>query len=533
MLKDILKKNLETLLSILPIVFVVSVLFIVSLFVKDLSSISGDPLISTKVFVVFLVSAVFLVFGSSLFQLGADNALAKVGTYIGASLTKKGSIVLLSVMSGLIVFLVTIAEPDLSMLGDQLKGALNPWILKAIVGLGVSIFFVTALIRIILQKSTKYLLLTSYFIIFAIGCFYGPSEESSPFIALAFDASGVTTGSATIPFVIAFGASVALVRGGKDPTSDSFGVSGILSIGPILSMLLVCLPLKSGLNLITSPSQIDSIGAVCLSNITDVLLGILPIFFFFLIYNFFFLKLEKKELIKILIGFGYTLVGLYLFVVAAQVGFLPLGNELGINIASNEKIYYLFIIIALVVGVFIVLAEPSIQILVQQVKDITGGAIKKPEMLIALSIGVSLGVLLEFLRIVYWRFSIIYYLVPVYTLALLLTFFIPDLYTAVAFDSGGVASGTLAASFLLPITIGAASQINEINKNNIGFTKISGFGVVGMVCAFSLISIELLGVVAKIKVILLNKMARKRLYQENDDQIIHFGVSGVNNEKIN
>lgn len=533
MIKQVLEKLFHTFLSILPMIVLVTLIYcltyIPGYLVKFPNTENEGTILSSYTFYSFLICSFVLIIGSTLFQVGADNALSKVGSYVGANIAKKESILIMALVAFLVGLLITIAEPDLSVLSEQLKDSINPWVVKLAVGCGVGIFFIIGIIRTIFQKSIKFIFVASYFIIFAIACLFGP--EGSAFVSLSFDSSGVTTGPATVPFVIAFGASIAAVRGGKDASKDSFGLTGIMSCGPILSMLILTLFIKGNTEIVPSQSEVI-LGETLLEVLEEVSIGLAPIFIFFYAYNFIFLHLHKKELLRILIGFLIAFIGLYLFMAGAKIGFLPLGNELGKNLASNSSLYYWFIIISLVIGLIIVLAEPAVTILTEQVEELSGGLIKKKTMSVALAIGVSAAITLEVCRIVFWgSFSSLYYIVPLYILGLVLTFFVPDIFVSVAFDSGGTASGAIASCFVLPFVIGASLYFNKVASDAAGEPVIinSGFGVITMIAGFPIVTIEMLGLLAKYKSYYQTKVARKRVYAQYDAQIIHFEVENYEN----
>ena len=512
-LKLLYDKLLEAFVSVVPIVAIVLLIF----GLQFTSAFPNNNVISTNTLLIFIASMITLALGMGLFTLGSEKSMTKVGMHIGSSITKKQSIVLIVIVSFALGLMITIAEPDLTVLGDfvSANGIINSWIFKLCIGIGVGIFLVIGLLRIIFQKSLKLWLIFFYALIFGLACLLG--SNGSAICEISFDSSGVTTGPVTVPFLLTFGAGVASVRGGKNSSGDSFGVTGLCSIGPIIMSLLIFLPMqnseifatfKNELN--TSPVFINVLSNVLL----EVLIAILPIVCFFYIYNFIFIKLSVKELIKIGIGFLYTYFGLVIFLVSAKVGLIPLASELSKNILlGGESYYYLLIIIAILVGCFIVLAEPSVHILVEQVEEISGRSITKWSILISLSVGVSLAIVLAVVRIVYGNnFNIMYYYVPLFLLALALTFFVPDIYAAIAFDSGGVASGTMASCFVLPFIIG-------IGSNN---DSVSGFGVIGLIAVVPIISIQVLGIVASLKEKYILFTARKRLIEENDEQIIVF-----------
>lgn len=519
-----LKKLRETFFSIIPMIVVITVLFLLSFSMpSNFGGIVNDnpvSFISLSSYLIFLVCSVFLILGSTLFQLGADNALSKVGSEIGSHIVKSKSFILLALITVALGVLISIAEPDLSVLGsvigNQIDENVGTWVVKICAGIGVGLFLTLGLFRILYQRSIKYVFAFGYFLIFAIAALFGPDKQA--FLSISFDTSGVTTGPATVPFVIAFGAAIASARGGKDVSGDSFGLSGIMSMGPIITMLLLTLIKRPDIRIDSLVIE-DSLivlkdGSIFYEMILDVLLGVGPLFLFFLFYNFVFLKLSKNKFIHILIGFALTFVGLYLFLLAATLGFKGLAFELGKNIASNEKFKFLFIIIGILTGLIIVLGEPSIQILTSQVEEISGGEVKKRTMTIALAIGIGAALSLEFARNIFWNgFSSFYFFIPIFIVALSLLPFVNDIYAAIAFDSGGIASGTISVCFVLPLVIGMSKSINA---------DINAFGIIGMVSTVPIICVEFVGVASKIKSMYMLKKARESIITADDIQIIHF-----------
>ena len=342
-------------------------------------------------------------------------------------------------------------------------------------------------------------------------------KNGEAIISIAFDSGGVTTGPVTVPFLLTFGAGVATVRGGKNASSDSFGITGICSIGPLIStmILFLCLSSVTDFSQLKNTIDVDTpFFEVLSSTCLEVLLAIVPIFLFFIIYQFIFIKLPIKELIKILLGFIYTYFGLTIFLVAAKFGLIPVGFSLGNNLGDpvhGGAYNYLLIILAIVIGFAVVLVEPGVHILNQQVEEVSGGTISKYKMLITLCLGVALAIVLEVVRELFGSFSIVYYYVPLYLLSISLSFAVPDIYTAIAFDSGGVASGTMSSCFVLPFVMGIANIVGEN----------SGFGVIGLISAVPVICIQLLGLQATIKIRLRHKMVQKQVKETNDAQIIH------------
>lgn len=514
-LKNVWKTLKESLISVLPIFAIV-----VALFCLQFSQIfPNHEIISINELIIFMISMIFLSIGMSLFTLGSETALTKVGLYIGSSVTKRKSIFIIVLVSFLLGLMITIAEPDLTVLGDLVgsDGLINPWIFKITIGVGVGLFLVAGLLRIVFQKSLKLWLIFFYLLIFGVACLFG--SNGNTVFEISFDSSGVTTGPVTVPFLLTFGAGVASVRGGKNSSGDSFGVTGLCSIGPIIMVMLLFLPLSKSGALDNFKNSIDSnpIFLDVFSRISlEVLIAICPLILFFFIYQFFFIKLNMKELLKISLGFIYTYLGLSIFLIAANMGLIPIGHALGLKIMDGGIQYsYLLVIIAIVVGLSIVLVEPSVHVLVSQVEEVSGRAISKKSILIGLCIGVSLAILLAVIRIVYGNnFSIMYYYVPLFLLGLALTFFVPDIYAAIAFDSGGVASGTMASCFVLPFIIG-------IGESSASTDGVSGFGVIGLIAVMPIITIQILGIYAGSKNRILLNRARRNILSDDDAQIVH------------
>ena len=269
MIKEILKKVKDASFSIFPIVCIIIVLFLLSLIPNVFPTINNEKLIETDTFLVFLLCSIFLLLGFVLFDIGAENALAKVGSYVGANISKRGNIIIIAFITILLGILIAIAEPDLSILSDQIGNSINPWVFKLAVGIGQGVYFFVAILRILFNKSCKHLYLFCYLIVFAIGCFYGPGKDASAFISLSFDTAGVSTGAATIPFVIAFGASFASTRGGKDQSSNSFGYAGLMSVGPVTIMLLMCLLIQNDV-VLSNTQELQSVTQVLSDSLLEV-----------------------------------------------------------------------------------------------------------------------------------------------------------------------------------------------------------------------------------------------------------------------
>lgn len=497
----------EALLSVLPVAAIVVIL-------------NFTPLVdlSLKELFIFLAAAVFLVIGIGLFNLGADLAMTPMGEHIGAGLTKsrkKGVLLAVCFFMGV---LITVAEPDLSVLAAQVSDIINSTALIVTVGVGVGLFLLLAVLKIAYRKSLSAMLLFFYMALFALASLV-EANGNGGFIPLAFDSGGVTTGPITVPFIMALGVGIAATIGGKDIGENSFGLVAMCSVGPILSVLLLGISAKGNITYSLPDYSIEShLGdgfvSTVLRTAKDVLVALGLVTAFFVILQAVFLKLPKKKLLHMGIGILYTFVGLVIFLTAAAVGFMPIGYKLGTQLSSNEPVW--LVLFGLVLGMVVVLAEPAVHVLNRQVEDITEGTVSKRSMTIALSVGVGISIGLSMIRIIF-DFSILYYLIPGYLISLGLSFFVPGIYTAIAFDSGGVASGPLTSSFILPFAIGACF-------NTLGAEKIlsDAFGVVAMVAMTPLITIQLLGFRALMAKRISEKAAMKRILSADDDQIIDF-----------
>ncbi|NYB75430.1 DUF1538 domain-containing protein [Sedimentibacter hydroxybenzoicus DSM 7310] len=499
-MNNLIEKIKESLSSVLPITIIVVILHFV---------LTPMP---TGLFMLFLTGAILLIVGMGLFTLGADISMMPMGERIGAELTKSRKLMALIIISFLMGFMITVAEPDLQVLAGQVPSIADNVIIGA-VAFGVGIFLVISLLRIVFQIKLSYVLLVFYAIIFILA-YFTPND----FVPVAFDSGGVTTGPITVPFIMALGLGVAAVRGGKSAHDDSFGLVALCSVGPVLSVLVL------GLFYNTSGSYEEVVIAE-VSNFRDIIniymhefphffkevaLALSPIVIAFIIFQFIFLKLPKTHLIKLSVGIIYTFLGLVVFLTGVNVGFLPAGNYIGHALAGLDY-NWMLIPIGMVMGFFIVAAEPAVHVLNKQVEEVTGGAISKRAMLISLSLGVAVSIGIAMIRIL-TGISIWYFIVPGYAIALLLMFYVPQIFTGIAFDSGGVASGPMTATFMLPFAMGAADAVG-------GNILTDAFGLVAMVAMTPLITIQILGVVYKLKVGKFEKV-EENITEDESNEII-------------
>lgn len=504
--KALLLKIKEALLSILPITLIVLAM-------------SFTPLVtlSTKELAVFGISALLMILGIALFNLGADLAMTPMGQHIGEGLTKTRKLGILLSVALVMGILITIAEPDLSVLAQQLSAVMNGTLLIVFVGIGVGLFLLFAVTRIVSKNDLAPLLLFFYMTLFALAAILIENGKGA-MMPTAFDSGGVTTGPITVPFIMSLGVGIALTVGGRNASENSFGLISLCSVGPIIAVLILSMASGGSLSY-TLPdysmeSHLAELWAMVFETARDVGRSLLFILAAFFVLQFTILKLPKKKLSQILVGILFTFVGLVIFLAAVGIGFLPVGFKLGSELSANAPVA--LVIFAFVVGMVTVLAEPAVHVLNNQVESITGGSVTRREMMIALSIGVGLSVGLSVLRTLL-GFSLLWYLIPGYIISLGLSFFVPKLYTAIAFDSGGVASGPLTSSFILPFAIGACYTL----RGDAGVLSFA-FGIVAMVAMTPLITIQLLGFKAIFTKQMRKKIAMARVLSSDDAQIIYF-----------
>ncbi len=493
-------KIAESLAAVLPITAIVLIL---SIFLVPMD-------IGT--FSMFLTGAVLLIVGMGMFQLGAEMAMTPIGEGIGITVTKSKKIPIILVVSFVLGVIITVAEPDLQVLAEQVPSIPNMTLILT-VGVGVGIFLSLAVLRIIFKISLSTLLMILYAIVILVSFFI-----SENFLAIAFDSGGVTTGPITVPFIMALGVGLSSIRADKDASSDSFGLVALSSVGPIVAVMMLGLFFRPE-NISSSGTSIEEVGTV--QDITfrfasqiphyleEVLISIIPIVAVFIIFQLISKRYKKRQKMKIWVGFLYTFLGLVLFLCGVNVGFAPVGTVLGSELADSG-FKWLLIPIGMLIGYFIVKAEPAIQILNRQVQTVTEGSISAKAMNRCLSIGVSVSLGLAMLRIL-TGISILWIIVPGYVLALVMSRFVPKIFVGIAFDSGGVASGPMTSTFLLPLCIGACDTLG-------GNVMTDAFGAVALVALTPLIAIQIMGLSYQYK--LKKKASIPVLLPDDADDII-------------
>ena len=506
-MKVFFSKIKEALLSALPITLIVYAISLLPWF-----NFSGIELI------VFSISAALLILGIGMFSMGADLAMTPMGTHVGAGLSRQKKLWLLLLVSFVLGILITVAEPDLQVLADTVSAVMNRDALVYAVGFGVGGFLIIGILRIVFHRRLSNILMLFYMLLFAVSLLLAVGDKLD-MLPMAFDSGGVTTGPITVPFIMALGVGISGVLGDRHSRENSFGLVALCSIGPILAVLLLGLFSRNQLTYAVPDYSVSSdiLGSFLhtLSHTAvEVAIALGLIVAFFIVCQLAFLKLSKRQLLRIAIGVILTYVGLVLFLTAVNVGFMPIGYKLGQSLAAMPPITA--VALGLAMGVLVVLAEPAIHVLNEQVEQITGGYVTKRSMMIGLCIGVGAAIALSVVRIIF-DFSLAYYIVPGYFISLALSLFVPPVYTAIAFDSGGVASGPMTSGFILPFAIGVC-----VGVQGEAAVLRDAFGVVALVAMTPLITIQLLGFKGIITNKLQERRAMKRILDADDQQIINF-----------
>ena len=475
------EKLREALLAVLPISAVVIILcFTIA------------P-VTPGVLLCFLLGAVLVIAGMMFFTLGADMSMTPMGEKVGGAVTRSGKLWKVVLIFFILGFIITVSEPDLTVLANQVPQVPNMVIICAVAA-GVGIFLVLAILRMLLGIALPPVL-TFFYVICFILAFFTPRE----FLSVAFDSGGVTTGPMTVPFIMALGVGIASIRSDRHAADDSFGLIAMCSVGPILAVLLLGIfynPTGAGYEPSSVPAPNDSaeLWAMFASEIPqymqEIALSLLPIVLFFGLYQVVSLHMSRQSLGRVAVGLVYTYIGLVLFLTGANVGFLPAGNYLGSVLASGEYRWAL-IPAAMVMGFLIVRAEPAVYVLNKRVEEMTDGAISSGAMGLALGFAVAISLALAMVRVI-TGISILWFLLPGYAIALIISFFVPKIYTAIAFDAGGVASGPMATAFLLPLAQGACLATG-------GDVVADAFGVIAMVAMTPPITVQVMGLISGVR----------------------------------
>lgn len=506
-LREKTRESLSAVLPITAIVLVVSILLIP----MELGTV-----------VMFLTGAFMLIIGMGLFGLGAEMAMTPLGEGFGVQLSKTKRIALVVLIAFLVGAIITVSEPDLQVLAEQVPSIPNI-VLILTVALGVGVFLALAVLRILFKFSLSTLLMILYALLILFS-FFIPRE----FVAVAFDSGGVTTGPMTVPFIMAMGVGLASFRSDKNSASDSFGLVALSSVGPILMVLMLgCFfspkeAVYSTINIsavVTTQDVVREFIKYFPRYAKEVLVSLLPIVAVFVLFQLFTRRYTGRDVKRIGVGMLYTYWGLVLFLCGVNVGFAPLGSLFGKELASISNNWVLVPLGALI-GYYIVKAEPAIQVLNHQVETVTNGSISAKATDRCMQIGVAVSVGLAMLRILL-RIPLWYILIPGYVIALVLSRFVPKLFVGIAFDSGGVASGPMTTTFLLPLSIGACEAVG-------GNLMTDAFGVVALVALTPLIAVQIMGLVYRLKTARIERNQDEKPLPSDSDEIVVFEEVSLN-----
>lgn len=480
----LLKQLKDVSLSVFPITLLVVIL-----------SFSLVP-IESVMLIRFLIGAVFVIIGLGIFLFGAHLGIEPIGHLMGETVAKTNKVYLVGILGFILGFLITIAEPDLQILANQVNlasgGIIPSTLILIVVSIGVGLMIGIGLLRILFEKPLNKLFTLIYFIIFFLGL-----KVSQEFLAISVDASGATTGAMTTPFILALGYGVSQLKGGKTSEEDSFGLVGLASTGPIFAIMIMSI--IKGLSNIQGDVEAFVPNTGILSPYLHIfphigkesIFTLLPLFCLFLIFDYFKFKLNKKNKNTILKGLLYTYIGLTLFLVGVNAGFMEVGRIMGEGIATFYP--WLLPIIGFLLGMVVVLAEPAVYVLTEQIEEVTAGHIQKKVILTALSIGIAFAVSMSMLRIMMPSLRLWHFLLPGFGIAAFLSYKVPPIFVGIAYDSGGVASGPMTATFVLAFAQGAANAIPTAN------VLIDGFGIIAMVAMTPLVAIQILGLLFNVK----------------------------------
>lgn len=474
------EKFKEVFMAVIPVTVIVLVLWLT--IVPMPGSVIGE----------FLVGSALVMAGLSLFLIGVDLGVAPLGALLGFLITRKNALWMVVVGAFALGFFISLAEPGLLILGNQIdsltSGAVGASTILLVVSLGIGVFMVVGFARLIFHLPLQWILLVSYGVVFLLGCFTTPE-----FLAIAFDTSGATTGVLAVPFILSLSLGVtASKRDSKASEKDSFGLVSIVSAGAIIAVMILGRFIQvqeyTGTQPAPAPDSMPLLRAL-LGSLPDALRESLIVFLpliLTLVLVRWVSSLQKEELRRMIAGFIYAMLGLSLFMLGVNAGFMRVGTQIGTHLVGGQS-YIPLVLVAFVLGVVTILAEPAVHVLTRQVEDVTAGYVKKGTVLMALSAGVGTAVALSVVRVVVSGIQLWHYLLPGYILALGLTFVAPKLFVGIAFDAGGVATGPVTATFILAFIYGAA------NAHPTASTLIDGFGMIAMVALMPIITLQLLG----------------------------------------
>ncbi|HHY10932.1 MAG TPA: DUF1538 domain-containing protein [Firmicutes bacterium] len=461
----------------------------------------------------FLLGALLVVLGLGIFLFGAHIGVSPLGTLIGESIAKTNKIYAVAALGFLMGFLITIAEPDLQILAGQVNqasgGIVSAGLVLIVVSIGVGIMVAIGLLRILFGTPLNRIFTITYLVIFFLGL-----KASAEFLAISVDASGATTGAMTTPFILALGYGVSRLKGGEKTEEDSFGLVGQASAGPIFAIMLMSIvkrlshiqgevePFLGHSGILAPYAEVFPV------ILKESFLTLFPLVILFIVFDLTKFKLNKKSRNSIFKGLLYTFLGLTLFLVGVNAGFMEVGRVMGEGIAHYHGC--LLPVLGFFLGMVVVLAEPAVYVLTEQVEEVTAGHIKRKLILVVLSLGIAIAVSLSMLRILFSAVKLWHFLLPGFALAAFLSYRVPPIFVGIAYDSGGVASGPMTATFVLAFAQGAANAVPSAN------VLVDGFGVIAMVAMTPLVAVQILGMVFKAKEKKQRLLAERELLQRRD-----------------
>jgi hypothetical protein len=447
----------------------------------------------------FLVGAVFITFGLTLFLIGVDLGVTPLGVLLGPAMTKRNKVWIVVVAGFILGFIISFAEPGLLILANQIDaitlGGISSLQILVVVSLGIAVMMVLGFLRILFNLPLYIILNISYVLVLILSLFISPE-----FLAIAFDASGATTGVLAVPFILALSLGItAIKKDSKASEKDSFGMVSIASVGAIISVLLldVLTPDQSFSGVLEkttleSGRMMETFVGIMPGALRESGVAFLPLVVILILLRIFTRAVDRREFRRISFGFGYAYMGLFLFFIGVNGGFMQVGSMIGSHLTLYHAKSYL-VGVGFVLGVATILAEPAVYVLTRQIEEVTSGYVKRRSVLVALSLGVGISVALSMLRILVPGIQLWHYLLPGYLISLILTFVVPKLFVGIAFDAGGVATGPMTATFILAFTHGAADAYATADL------LIDGFGMIAMVALMPIITLQLLGLMFKVK----------------------------------
>ena len=480
----------EVFLSSLPLAIII---IIVCVFIA--------PLNNPTDYIKLIVGYFSVVVGQAVFLVGLNISILPIGMLVGGSLIKLKKPVFIIFFGLVFGLLATVAEPALTVLARQtnmVMPIIDETIFIWIMGLGIGILVGFSLYRIMKDINIKIVFGVLYILTFLLLIFV-PNE----FVALAFDGSGATTGDISVPFILALGMGVSVTMSKHKSNDDTFGIIGLASVGPILALSIYAIVLNIKFGGVLPPEQLYSpgteitIGEILSGNLFGITLALLPIILIFLPFQYFLIKQPKKDFIKILLGAIIVFIGLMIFLSGIDYGFAFAGKYIGEVFleASRPKWFkWLLLLIGYILGAAITLSEPAVTVLGEQLEEITNGHIKKLTIRMTLAIGIGFASLLAMVKIL-TEINILWFLVPLYAIALIMMFFTPKLFVGLAFDSGGVSGGALTSAFLTPLTLGVAQAVAHKSSSGGQSILVNGFGIIAFISVTPLIAVQFLGIV--------------------------------------